>query len=154
MLPVVRRETTAVEAGRLIAEGGLVGLVIADSAGIPVAILSAVDVLQLMVPDYVLDDPSLAGVFDEKGAGELWEHLDERTIGELLDDDGVTVSRILTIEPEDTLIEMAARMVDARTQIARVSGSPDDAPTFVTLPAVINAILRYWAGTGPESGSE
>lgn len=27
-LPVVRRETTAVEAGRLIAEGGLVGLVL------------------------------------------------------------------------------------------------------------------------------
>lgn len=112
------------------------------------------DVLQLMVPDYVLDDPSLAGVFDENGAGELWEHLDERTIGELMDDDGVTVRRILTVEPDDTLIEMAARMVDARTQIARVSGAANDAPTFVTLPAVMSAILRYWAGTGPESGSE
>jgi CBS domain-containing protein len=149
-LPVVRRETTAVEAGRLIAEGGLVGLVIANKAGIPSAILSPVDVLQLMVPDYVLDDPSLAGVFDEKGAGELWDRLDERTIGELLDDDGVTVRRMLTIEPDDTLLEVAARMVDARTQIARVTGSPNDAPMFVTLPSVISAILGYWAGKGPE----
>lgn len=150
VLPVVRRETTAVEAGRLIAEGGLVGLVIANEAGTPTAILSAVDVLQLMVPDYILDDPSLSSVFDEKGAGELWDRLDERTIGELLDDDGVTVRRMLTIEPDDTLIEVAARMVDARTQIARVKGSPEDAPTFVTLPSVVNAILRYWAGKGPE----
>ncbi|MDQ6753705.1 MAG: CBS domain-containing protein [Actinomycetota bacterium] len=153
-LPVVRRETTAVEAGRLIAEGSLVGLVVANNDGVPVAILSAVDVLQLMLPDYVLDDPWLAGVFDEKGGGELWEHLDERTIGELMDDDGVTVRGILTIEPDDTLIEIAARMVDARTQIARVSGSANDAPTFVTLPSVMSAILGYWAGTGPESRSE
>jgi len=150
VLPVARRETTAVEAGRLIAEGGLVGLVIANEAGTPTAILSAVDVLQLMVPDYILNDPSLSSVFDEKGAGELWDRLDERTIGELLDDDGVTVRRMLTIEPDDTLIEVAARMVDARTHIARVKGSPKDAPTFVTLTSVVNAILGYWAAKGPE----
>jgi CBS domain-containing protein len=148
-LPVVRRETTAVEAGRLIAEGGLVGLVIANNAGVPSSILSAVDVLQLMLPDYIIDDPSLSSVFDETGAGELWDRLDERTIGELLDDDGVTVRRMLTIEPDDTLVEVAARMVDGRTQIARVTGSPNDAPMFVTLPSVISAILGYWAGKGP-----
>jgi CBS domain-containing protein len=151
-LPVVRRETTAVEAGRLIAEGGLVGLVIANDAGTPAAILSAVDVLQLMIPDYVLDDPSLAGVFDEEGARELWELLDKRTIAELIDDEGVAVRKILTADPEDTLIEVAARMVDARTQIARVKGAPDAAPMFVTLPSVMGAILQHWSGPGPESG--
>jgi CBS domain-containing protein len=74
-LPVVRRETTAVEAGRLIADSGLVGLVVANRQGVPAAIISAVDVLRLMVPGYLLDDVSLAGVFDEAGSGELWEHL-------------------------------------------------------------------------------
>ena len=152
-LPVVRRETTAVEAARLIAEGGLVGLVIANDAGTPVAILSAVDVLQLMVPDYVLDDPSLAGVFDEKGATELWESLDRRTIAELMDDNRVAVRKILAVDPGDTLIEVAARMVEARTQIVRVKGAPRESPVFVTLPSVMSAILQDWSGTGHESGS-
>nr|WP_246223967.1 hypothetical protein [Pseudarthrobacter psychrotolerans] len=123
-LPVVRRETNAVEAGRLIADSGLVGLVIANKLGVPTAIVSAVDVLRLMVPGYLLDDVSLAAVFDEAGAGELWEYLAERTVGEMLDDEGVAVRKILSLESDATLVEIAARMVDARTQIALVRDSP------------------------------
>ncbi|MGY2744443.1 hypothetical protein [Arthrobacter sp. UYCu723] len=151
-LPVVRRETNAVEAGRLIADSGLVGLVIANKLGVPTAIVSAVDVLRLMVPGYLLDDVSLAAVFDEAGAAELWEHLAERTVGEMLDDEGVAVRKILTIESDATLVEIAARMVDARTQIALVRDSPPDTPMFVTLPAVIKAVLA--SAGGPDSRSE
>ncbi|MBT2547287.1 hypothetical protein [Arthrobacter sp. ISL-65] len=153
-LPVVRRETTAVEAGRLIADSGLVGLVVANRLGVPTAIVSAVDVLRLMVPGYLLDDVSLAAVFDEAGAGELWEHLADRTVGDLLDDQGVAVRKILTIDADATLVEMAARMVDARTQIALVRDSPRDAPTFVTLPSVINAVLASAGGPEPGSGPQ
>ncbi|MGO4588543.1 hypothetical protein [Paenarthrobacter sp. 2TAF44] len=152
-LPVIHRETTAVEAGRLIAGGGMVGLVIANDAGTPVAIVSAVDVLQLMIPDYVLDDPSLAGVFDEKGAAELWDVLDRRTIAELIADDRVAVRKILTVDPGDTLIEVAARMVEARTQIVRVRGPRHETPMFVTLPAVMSAILQDRSDAGQGNGS-
>ena len=48
VLPVARCETTAVEAGRVIADSGLVGLVVANKLGVPTAIVSAVDVLRLM----------------------------------------------------------------------------------------------------------
>jgi CBS domain-containing protein len=153
-LPVVRRETTAAEAGRLIADSGLVGLVIADRRGVPTAIVSAVDVLRLMLPGYLLDDVSLAAVFDEAAATELWDHISERTVGEMLDDEGVAVRKILSIESDATLVEIAARMVDARTQIALLQDSPPDAPMFVTLPAVISAVLATAGGTGTGAGDQ
>ena len=40
--------------------------------GNPFAVISAVDVLRLLVPDYILEDMSLAGVFDELGAEDVW----------------------------------------------------------------------------------
>ena len=152
-LPIVRRETTAAEAGRLVAESALVGLVIANERGTPTAIVSAVDVLRLMVPGYLLDDVSLAAVFDEDAAGEAWEHIAQRTVGDLLDDEGVAVHRILSLDSDATLVEIAARMVDARTQIALLRDSPPGSPMFVTLPAVISAVLASAAGTGGGTGA-
>ena len=150
-MPIVTRETTAMEAARLIAGSNVVGLVIADAKGVPVALVSAVDVLTLMLPGYLIDDFSLAAVFDEQAAEELWGNLHEHTIGELVDDDEVSTRRILTIEGGDTVVEVAARMADARTQLALVKDSPRDHPAFVTLPAVMDAILGY--GKHDDSGS-
>ena len=143
-IPVVNRHTSALRAARLIAEGRRPGLVIADKNGKPVAVVSAADVLRLMVPNYIRDDMSLAGVFDERGAEEVWEHLDGRTIGELLDDDGVNVFDLLRVDHDATLVELAAQMAEARALVAMVSGT-DDAPAFVTLPSVMDAILSFYA---------
>lgn len=140
-LPLVRRETTAVEAARLIAEGGRIGLVVAEDAGAPVAVISATDVMRLMLPGYILEDLSLANVFDEEGVKDLWGEIDGRTIGELLDDDDVPVREILAIDADSTLVEIAARMADAHAQIARVTGLADDRPFFLTLPVVMEAML-------------
>lgn len=150
-LPVVRRDTTAVEAARLIAGDGRIGLVVADAHGIPVTIISAIDVMRLMLPAYILEDLSLANVFDEKGVNDLWHEIDGRTIGELLDDDEVSVRKILSIDADATLVEIAARMADAHTQIARVRGLADDAVAFLTLPVVMEAILGYCDPANPES---
>jgi CBS domain-containing protein len=145
-LPLVDRDTSAVDAARLIAEGRLAGLVIADETGTAVAIVSAVDVLRLLIPGYVVEDMALAGVFDESGAEEVWSHAVDRKIGELVDDDKVHIHEILTIDADATLVEIAAEMTDARAQIAMVSASEHDAqPGFLTLPVVIEAILRFCA---------
>lgn len=152
-MPIVRRETTAITAASLIAENGLIGLVIADKAGVPVAIVSAIDVLRLMLPGYVLDDLSLARVFDEAGTEELWGELHGRRIGDLIDDDGVSVHKILTVQAEATVIEIAALMVDAHTQIALITGLASDEPAFVTLPAVMNSILGFCRVVGEGAGS-
>jgi CBS domain-containing protein len=140
-LPLVDRHTSGLDAARLIAAEHLAGLVITDETGVPVAIVSAVDVLGLLVPGYVLDDISLAGVFDERGADEVWSQVRERTIGELLDDDGVRVHDLLEVDADANLVELAAQMAEAHAQVALVKKRDGREPRFVTLPSVIEAIL-------------
>lgn len=142
-LPVVDRNTTALDAAHLVATGGLPGLVVADPSGKPVAVLSSVDVLGLLVPNYVMEDMSLAGVFDEQAAEEVWAHVGERTLAELLDDDGVRVHDILKVDADASLVEIAAQMVDAHAQIALLKEPAGTEPGFILLPAVMQAILRY-----------
>ena len=144
-IPMVDRHTSALTAARLIAKRHFAGLVIADEHGNPIATLSAVDVLRVMVPGYIRDDMSLAGVFDERGAEEVWEHLDGRTIGELLDDDGVNLFDLLRVDADATLVEIAAQMAEARVLVALVAGTEKDTPAFVTLPSVMEAILSFYA---------
>lgn len=139
--PIVGRDTTALEGARLIATEKLAGLVVADTNGVPVAVVSAVDVLGLMVPGYILEDMSLAGVFDEQGAEDMWGHAGEHTIGEILDDDEDRLFDLLTVDADATILELAAHMADARAQVALVKGSGP--PQFVRLPVVMDAILKF-----------
>ena len=144
-LPMVARETTALEAARAIAADDLVGLVIADSAGVPSAVVSAVDVLGLLVPGYVLDDMALAGVLDEEAAEEVWAKAGQSTIGELIDDDRVHIYELLRVDADDTILEVAARMATARAQIALIKGSSGPDARFVTLTALMDSILTFCA---------
>ncbi|MHC5795007.1 CBS domain-containing protein [Lacisediminihabitans sp. FW035] len=139
--PLVGRDSSALEAARLIAADRLAGLVVVDRSGIPAAVVSAVDVLKLMLPGYVLDDLSLAGVFDEGAAEEVFGHAKDHTIGELLDDESVRVYDLLVVEPDATIVEVAARMADARAQVAQVKGAAGAPPVFLTLPVVLDAVL-------------
>jgi len=148
-LPLVDRGTSAVAAARHIAREQLAALVVADASGTPIGVVSSADVLGLLVPSYVLQDMSLAGVLDEAGAEEMWSYADNRTIGELLDDDGVRVRELLTIDGDSTLIETAALMVDAHAQVAVVNKA--DPVMFVTLPAVMDAILMFIGEPGAPS---
>ncbi len=149
-LPLVQRATTALEAARLIARDRLAALVVADDDGTPVAVVSSADVLGLMVPGYVLDDLSLAGVLDEAGGDEMWARVNERTIGELLDDEGLNVGGITRIDADAHLVQMAAMMVDAHAQIA-VVGDPAPKSRFVTLPDVMDAIVAACGKRAPRA---
>lgn len=147
--PIVGRGTSALEAARVIAADDLAGLVIADASGAPVAVIAAVEVLGLMVPGYVVDDMSLAGVLDERAAEEVWGKAGQHTIGDLLDDHRVRKHELLRVDGDDTILEVAARMADARAQIALVKGPRGSDPRFVTLPALMDAILTFCASSGP-----
>ena len=141
-LPVVDRNMSALAAAHIIARDSRATIVVADASGKPVAVISAVDVLRALVPRYVLDDVSLAAVFDEKGADEVWGEVPVHTIGELLDDKESRVFEILEVEPDDTLLDVAAHMSQERALVAVVKGSGTSAPKFVTLPAVLDAVLH------------
>ncbi len=153
-LPVVDRETSAVSAAQIIARDSRASIVVANAKGHPIAVISAVDVLRVLLPSYVTDDVSLAGVFDEKGADEIWRGVPDHTIGDLVDDHESRVFDILEVEPDATLLEVAARMADERAVIALVKGKPDDALKFVTLPAVLDAVLHVGLGSRGEGSKE
>lgn len=145
-LPMVDRTTSVVVAAQIIARDSRVSIVVADRSGHPVAAISAVDVLRGLVPGYVLDDVSLAAVFDEKGADEVWADVPDRTIGDLLDDDESRALNILEVDADTTLLDVAAQMASRHVVIAFVKGSPVGAPKFVTVPAVLDAVLHQGLG--------
>lgn len=152
-LPVLDRDTSVVSAAQIIARDSRASIVVANAEGVPAAAISAVDVLRVLVPRYVMDDVSLAAVFDEKGADEVWRDVPSRTIGELVDDDESRVLDILDVDPDDTLLAVAARMADARAVIALVKGEPDQQARFVTLPAVLDAVLHVGLGASGQDSN-
>lgn len=151
-LPVVDREMSALAAAQIIARDSRAGIVVADATGKPEAVISAVDVLRALVPRYVLGDVSLAAVFDEKGADEVWSEVPIPTIGELIDDEESKVLAILEVDPDATLLDVSARMAQERALVAVVTGKKGEAPKFVTLPALLDAVLHIGYRTdGPDS---
>ncbi|MBA3277686.1 MAG: CBS domain-containing protein [Geodermatophilaceae bacterium] len=141
-VPTVTRETTALEAARVIAEHRLGGLIVANDAGVPVAVVPGTQVLKLFVPRYVREDPSLAHVYDEAGADELCAALEDKTVAALFDSDEITTQSLPSVLPEDTLVEIAAVMVEAHSPLVVVrdrGGSYSGVITFARAMAAIAA---------------
>ncbi|MBB6380553.1 CBS domain-containing protein [Pseudonocardia eucalypti] len=109
-LPTVTVDSAALEAARLIAERRLPGIAVLDHQQRPVALLPASDVLRAVVPEPVLDDPSLAGVVDEASADRLCtEGLGRKRVADLMRPVHQRVE-LAAVEPHDTVVECAALM--------------------------------------------
>ena len=83
--------------------------------------MPASQVLRLLLPRYVLDDPSLGRVWDEAGADDLVARVKDRTVRELLaaldrPDDAPEP----TVDPGATTVEMAAVMSSAHVPLVAV----------------------------------
>lgn len=118
--PVVRCDSDALEAVRLMAEQRLPGLLVTDPQGRPVRILPASQVVRLLVPGYVLDDPSLAGVLSEITADRVADKLSGKTVDQVLAQSPV---RLAAVNADDTIVEVAAVMARERSPlVAVVSG--------------------------------
>lgn len=105
--PVVDLDADALAAARLLAEHRLPGLVVTEASGCPHTVLPASDVVQFLVPPYVRDDPSLAGVLSESMADRVADKLGGRTVRELLPDEPRELPRV---DADDTIVEVAATM--------------------------------------------
>lgn len=82
--PTVDVDTDALVATRMLAEQGLPGLVVLDSQGRPLVILAASQVLRFAIPEYIEEDPGLAGVIPEATADQLCSGLAGKSIAELM----------------------------------------------------------------------
>jgi predicted transcriptional regulator len=115
--PVISVEDDAWSAVTQLAENRLPGLVVMDTAGKPLSILPTSQVLRILVPQYVQDDPSLAGVLTESMADRVCEKLRGKKVKALIPDD---VPELAVVNDDDTIIEVAAVMARLRCPLAMV----------------------------------
>src|SRR3954452_20706085 len=141
-VPMLSRSDNALEAARLIASLRLSGVVVADERGEPEAVLPGSQVLRIVVPKYVREDPRLAHVYNEAGADELCAKLGERTVADLLENEDVEPARIPHVSAQDTLVEIAAVMVREHVPLVTVREADGGYAGVVTLSRVMAAVLR------------
>ena len=115
--PVVGLDTPALEAARLIARDRLPGLVVTRSDGTPKAVLPASEVVRFMVPDYVQDDPALAGVLGEVPVQQITARLQRATVADLVSARPVELAVLNT---DDTVVELAEIMARLRSPLCAV----------------------------------
>ncbi|MGH3641052.1 MAG: CBS domain-containing protein [Mycobacterium sp.] len=115
--PVVASTSNALAAGRLMAGRRLPGLVVTDSDGKPVTILPASQVVRMLVPSYVQDDPSLAGVLSETMADHIADAIGDKTVAAILPK---PLPDMPTVKPDDTIVEVAAVMAHERAPLVAV----------------------------------
>ena len=114
--PVVTVDSNALDAAHMMAEHRLPGIVVTDSSGLPYAVLPASQVVRFIVPTYVQDDPSLAGVINESWADKAAEKLGDKTVRDVLPEH---LEDIPSAKSDDTIIEVAALMAPAEESADR-----------------------------------
>ena len=115
--PAITIDSNALDAARMLAEHRLPGIVVTDSAGQPYAVLPASQVVRFIVPTYVQDDPSLAGVLDESMANRAAEKLAGKTVRDVLPEHLLDIP---AANSDDTIIEVAALMARLRSPLIAV----------------------------------
>ncbi|OIK28421.1 CBS domain-containing protein [Streptomyces malaysiense] len=107
----------ATAAATLMAEHGLPALLVLDDSGAPKAILPASQMVKILVPGYVVEDPTLAAVVDERHADRLCQALEGRTVRECL---SANVPAPPVTDPDATVLEVAALMARVRSPLVAV----------------------------------
>ncbi|QUR67097.1 CBS domain-containing protein [Mycobacterium spongiae] len=115
--PTIGINSNALDAARMLAEHRLPGLLVIDESGRPHAVLPASQVVRFLVPRYVQDDPSLAGVLNESMADRCAEKLSGKRVVDVLPEHLVDVP---PVDADDTIIEVAARMARLRSPLLAV----------------------------------
>jgi CBS domain-containing protein len=115
--PVVTIDSNALDAARMLAEHRLPGIVVTDSSGRPYAVLPASQVVRFIVPTYVQDDPSLAGVINESWADRAAEKLSGKSVRDVLPEHLLDIP---AANADDTIIEVAALMARLRSPLIAV----------------------------------
>ena len=115
--PTVTLDSDALEAARLLAAQRLPGVLVVDDAGLPYAILPASRLVKLLVPAYVIEDPALAAVVDERHADRLCQALSGRSVADSLPRERTTPP---VADADDTALEVAALMARERSPLVAV----------------------------------
>ncbi len=135
--PVVRPDTNALAAARLLAEHRLPGLIVVDEADRPQTVLPGSQVLRFLLPAYVQRDPSLARAYDERTADRLGARLAEHTVRELLPRERATLP---VVGGGATAVEVAAVMARLHSPVVAVLES-DRLLGAITVSGLLTLLL-------------
>jgi CBS domain-containing protein len=137
--PVVTIDSDALDAARMLAEHRLPGIVVTNSSGQPYAVLPASQVVRFIVPKYIQDDPSLAGVLAESVADRAAEKLASKKVRDVLPEHLLDVP---AAKADDTIIEVAALMARLRSPLIAVM-KDDKLHGVITASRLLAAALRH-----------
>ncbi|GAA1227413.1 MULTISPECIES: CBS domain-containing protein [Streptomyces] len=143
-------DSDAIQAAQLMAEHKLPGLLVLDRHGEPKAILPASQMIKVLVPAYVVEDPALAAVVDEKHADRLCQALSGRTVGDCLQDEA---ARPPVADPDDTALEVAALMARVRSPLVAVVQRADDGPRLLGVITASHLLHELLGAAGKLSPS-
>ncbi|MGW7368432.1 CBS domain-containing protein [Streptomyces sp. NPDC054841] len=141
-------DSDALDAARLMAEHRLPGLLVLDERGEPKAILPASQMVKVLVPEYVIEDPTLAAVVDEKHADRLCQALVGRRVGDCLPS---AVAPPPIADPDDTALEVAALMSRVRSPLVAVVEKAKDGTHLlgvITAAHLLHELLAAAGGDG------
>jgi CBS domain-containing protein len=139
--PTVTMDTDALAAARLLTEHNRPGLIVVDEQDHPIAVLPGSQVLRVMIPTYVQDDPALARVLDEAFADSMCASLSEHTVKELVPKDRPVLP---VANDDDTVLEIAAMMAAHRSPLVAVlngKGSGASLLGAISIYDLLGAIL-------------
>ena len=126
-------DSDALDAARLMAGHRLPALLVVDYEGAPKAIVPSSQMIKVLVPGYVVEDPTLAAVVDERHADRLCAALKGRKVRDCL---SRATPPPVVAAPDDTALEVAAHMAQARSPLVAVV---DEDKAGVRLLGVITA---------------
>lgn len=137
--PTVGLDTDAMEAARMLGQQRLPGLIVLGDDGRPWTVLPASQVLRLVIPAYVQDDPALARAFDEKASDQLWSELDESTVRDMLPAEQ-DVDELPVVDPDATTVEVAAVMARVHSPLVAVVDG-DELLGAITVSRLLDHLL-------------
>ncbi|MGW0366126.1 CBS domain-containing protein [Streptomyces sp. NPDC002990] len=126
--PTVCTDNDAIEAARLFVERRLPALLVVDRDGRPYAIVPGSQLLKIMVPEFVLRDPSLAQALTAGATESLPEALAGMSVAQWLPEQRILPT---VVGPSAGVLEVAALMVTTHTPLVAVIES-DGERTWTT----------------------
>jgi CBS domain-containing protein len=136
--PTVRMDTDGLTAARVLTEHNRPGLIVVDERDHPLAVLPGSQVLRVLIPRYVQDDPALARVLDEEFADQMCDKLAEHRVQELVPTEPVPLP---VANSDDTVLEIAAMMAANHSPLVAVVDRAGN-EGVLTGAVVISDLLR------------
>jgi len=141
--PTVRVDADGLTAARLLTEHNRPGLIVVDDHEHPIAVLPGSQVLRMMIPSYVQDDPALARVLDEQFADQAFNELKSHTVRDLMTTDS---AKLVVVDPDDNVLEIAAIMAANRCPLAAVVEGPGKSAPMIGAISVSDLLGRVLPG--------